>query len=35
MENNQIDLKTEVEEMRKKLMTAFIGVTLCVALAAA
>ncbi len=33
MKNYQIDIKTEVEVMRKKLMMVFSGVTLCVALA--
>jgi len=34
MINNQIDLKTEVREMRKKLLTALTGVTLCLVFAA-
>ena len=34
MKNNQMEIKTEVREMRKKLATALTGVTLCLAFAA-
>ena len=34
MKNNQMEIKTEVREMRKKLLTALTGVTLCLAFAA-